>query len=65
MSGAHTISIEGTASELEAAAIAVAVRRFRDDHAPVIAPAGPTVTPWQRAALLEGVARDPGPVQLH
>jgi len=62
VSGAHKISINGNASELEATAIAVAIRRFRDDHAPMIVPAGPTVTPWQRAALLEGVDRDPGPV---
>lgn len=46
----------------EAAAIAAAIQRFRSDHAPLIVPAGPTVTPWQRAALLEGVDRDPGPV---
>lgn len=55
----------GPATPEESAAIAAAIRRFRDDHAPVIVPAGPSMTPWQRAALLEGVDRDPGPAQLH
>jgi len=63
VSGAPQIRINGSTSELEAAAIAVAIRRFRDDHAPVIAPAELTMTPWQRAALLEGIHRDPGPLR--
>jgi hypothetical protein len=45
-----------TASGDEAAAIAAAVARFEAEHAaaPVAEPAA-TVSPWQRAALLEGV----------
>jgi hypothetical protein len=45
-----------TASGDEAAAIAAAVARFEGESAsaPAAEPA-PTVSPWQRAALLEGV----------
>jgi hypothetical protein len=39
----------------EAAAIAAAVERFQAETAPAEAPAGETVSPWQRAALVEGV----------
>lgn len=39
----------------EAAAIAAAVQRFGAETAPVEASAAETVSPWQRAALLEGV----------
>ncbi len=46
----------GSPSEDEAAAIAAAVERFVAETAP--APAGheEIVSPWQRAALLEGVS---------
>ena len=49
----------GTPSEDEAAAIAAAIEQFLRDTAPPPAPPGPTVSPWRRAALLEGVGRDP------
>jgi hypothetical protein len=44
----------------EAAAVAAAIEQFMRDTAPVIgaAPVDPT-TPWQRAALREGVLRAP------
>ncbi len=48
----------------EAAAIAAAVERFQAETAPVEAPAGGTVSPWQRAALVEGVGAK-GTVQEH
>jgi len=43
----------------EAAAVIAAVEQFLRDTAPPVAtaPAGPP--PWQRAALLEGVGREP------
>jgi len=43
-------------SEDEAAAIAAAIERFRAETAP--APGGDeeAISPWQRAALLEGVS---------
>jgi hypothetical protein len=46
--------VTGGASEEEAAAIAVALERFLAETAP--APAGPQVSPWQRAALDEGIS---------
>ncbi len=39
----------------EAAAIAAAVARFQAETASAETLAGETVSPWQRAALLEGV----------
>jgi hypothetical protein len=39
----------------EAAAIAAAVARFEAETAPAGAAVGETVSPWQRAALVEGV----------
>jgi hypothetical protein len=39
----------------EAAAIAAAIERFRAETAPLEEPAGETVSPWQHAALVEGV----------
>ena len=53
------LTISGAATPAEAAAIAAAIRRFRDDHAPVLAPEAPAVSPWLRAALLEGTGREP------
>ena len=44
-----------SASVDEAAAIAAAVERFLVETAPPPASAGEDVSPWQRAALLEGV----------
>lgn len=49
----------GTPTAAEAAAIAAAIERFRSDHAPLIAEAGPAISPWLRAALLEGTGREP------
>ncbi len=43
-------------SEDEAAAIAAAIERFRAETAPAPALEADTVSPWQRAALLEGVS---------
>ena len=54
------LSLHGSsASPEEAAAVIAAVEQFLRDTAPprVAAPAGPA--PWQRAALLEGVGREP------
>jgi len=49
-----------TASPEEAAAVVAAIEQFMRDTAPPVAaaPAGPS--PWARAALLEGVEREPG-----
>ena len=47
------------ASPEEAAAVVAALERFMRDHAPAPAPAAPARNPWQRAALYEGVGREP------
>ena len=47
--------IAPAANPEQAAAIAAALERFLHDTAPVIAPAGPATSPWERAALAEGV----------
>ena len=45
----------------EAAAILAAIERFERDTAPPPVEGGPTVvSPWVRAARLEGVDREPG-----
>lgn len=46
------------ASPEEAAAVVAALERFMRQTAPPPAPARPARDPWQRTALLEGVARD-------
>lgn len=51
-----------TPSEDEAAAIAAAIERFRVETTPVAAAESDAVSPWQRAALLEGVGAK-GPVE--
>ena len=43
-------------NEQEAAAIAAAVERFRAETAPASGGGEETISPWQRAALLEGVS---------
>ena len=48
-----------SASPEEAAAVIAAVERFLRDTAPPPAPAEEKPSPWIRAALLEGVNRDP------
>jgi hypothetical protein len=50
---------QSSASPEEAAAIAAAIEQFMRDTAPPPAPGGPAVNPWLRAALFEGVGRDP------
>ena len=47
--------IAPAASPEQAAAIAAALERFLHDTAPVIPPAGPSLGPWGRTALAEGV----------
>ncbi len=47
--------VSPTASDSEAAAIVAALEQFLIDTAP-IPEAGPTQSPWQRAALEEGIA---------
>jgi len=49
-----------TATPEEAAAIVAALERFMRDTAPAFEePAEPTLSPWKRAALEEGVSRRP------
>jgi hypothetical protein len=48
----------------EATAIAAAIARFEADTAPVEAATEEAVSPWQRAALAEGVGAK-GTVQRH
>ncbi len=59
----HIIQAAPIATAEEAAAIAAALERFAHDTAPPPAPAAAAAaaTPdrWTRAALLEGVAREP------
>ena len=43
-------------SEDEAAAIAAAIGRFHAETAPAPAEQGAAASPWQRAALVEGVS---------
>ncbi|MGH2963845.1 MAG: hypothetical protein ACRDMH_00475 [Solirubrobacterales bacterium] len=45
------------ASDSEAAAVVAAVEQFLAETAPAHTPACPTQSPWQRAALQEGVSR--------
>jgi hypothetical protein len=49
-----------SASPDEAAAVIAAIERFLRDTAPPPAPAEERVSPWVRAARLEGIERDPG-----
>jgi hypothetical protein len=51
--------IAPTASPEEAAAIVAALERFMRDTAPPPARTAPPRDPWRRAALLEGVHREP------
>jgi hypothetical protein len=48
-----------SASPEEAAAVIAAVERFMRDTTPPPAPPPERPSPWIRAALLEGVNRDP------
>jgi hypothetical protein len=42
-------------NEDEAAAIAAAIERFRQETAPVSGTEAEPTSPWQRAALIEGI----------
>jgi hypothetical protein len=53
------ISVDGSASPEEAAAIAAAIEQFLRDTAPPPAAPGPTMSPWLRAGLYEATGRDP------
>ncbi|HEX2129514.1 MAG TPA: hypothetical protein VHF58_09895 [Solirubrobacterales bacterium] len=48
--------VSSGASESEAAAIVAALEQFLADTAPPPAEEGPKGSPWQRAALEEGIA---------
>jgi hypothetical protein len=48
-----------TASPEEAAAVIAAIEQFMRDTAPPVAPEPEGPGPWVRAALLEGVEREP------
>ncbi|HUA50165.1 MAG TPA: hypothetical protein VMA77_33340 [Solirubrobacteraceae bacterium] len=48
-----------TASAEEAAAVVAALERFMRETAPTFAAPAPRRSPWQRAALYEGVDRTP------
>lgn len=48
-----------SASPEEAAAVIAAIERFMRDTAPPVAAEPPGPGPWVRAALLEGVEREP------
>jgi hypothetical protein len=50
---------QSTASPEEAAAIAAAIEQFLRDTAPAPAPSEERMDPWLRAALFEGVGREP------
>lgn len=52
--------VQTSASPEEAAAVAAAIEQFMRDTAPPSAPAQEPPNPWVRAALLEGVEREPG-----
>jgi hypothetical protein len=48
-----------SATAEEAAAVMAAVEQFMRDTTPAVAPEPPKPSPWARAALLEGVDREP------
>jgi len=51
---------QSAASPEEAAAIAAAIEHFLRDTAPAPSPqAGPPLSPWLEAGLLEGTGREP------
>jgi hypothetical protein len=58
------MELNPSANADEAAAIAAAITRFEMETAPVASPAGQAISPWQRAALVEGVGAK-GTVQKH
>jgi hypothetical protein len=50
------ISINGPATEAEAAAVSAAIERFLGDTAVAPAPVEEGMNPWLRAALVDGVS---------
>lgn len=54
------IEVRQPASPEEAAAIAAAIEQFIRDTAPPPMAAGPRMSHWLRAGLLEGTKRSPG-----
>jgi len=52
---------QAAASPEEAAAIAAAIEQFLRDTAPAPAATGPSMSPWQRDALLENAGLCDGP----
>ncbi|HSZ14963.1 MAG TPA: hypothetical protein VK790_13090 [Solirubrobacteraceae bacterium] len=56
----HTLRATPTASPEEAAAIVAALERFMRATAPPASEPAETLDGWHRAAILEGVSRDPG-----
>lgn len=56
--------IAPNASPEETAAIVAALERFMRDTAPQLAPQAPPPDPWQRAALYEGIEREPASVDM-
>jgi hypothetical protein len=61
MNTAHQIS-PPPASPAQAAAIAAAIEQFMRATAPLTSAVEERSDPWIRAAILEGVTRDPEPV---
>ena len=51
--------VSPAASAEETAAIAAAVQRFINDHAPTAATAPTAMNPWLRAGLLEATGHNP------
>ena len=61
MPGASVTSVSPAPDEKEAAAIAAALEAFRRSFAAPAADAGPQMSPWLQAALLDGVNHAPQP----
>jgi hypothetical protein len=56
----HLVLHGSSASPEEAAAVIAAIEQFMRDTAPPLASEPEKPSPWVRAALLEGVEREPG-----
>jgi hypothetical protein len=54
------LKLVAPASPEEAGAIVAALERFMRATAPAATPATEPIDPWRRAAILEGVEREPG-----
>lgn len=53
------LALHGSASPAEAAAVVAALERFMRETAPAAQQTREGLDPWRKAALLEGVSRDP------